>query len=58
MHNDERLRVKDETINLRLSGKLKQDAFWAATEDNRSLSSYVVTLIINDLKERERSTAA
>ena len=47
--------IKSEVIHLRVSKQLKQMAFWAAAEDSRSLSNYIITLIRDDLKAKERA---
>ena len=57
MHEDEQVRVKDALITLRVSANLKSDAFWAAAADQRTLSSYIVSLIAKDLASKERDAA-
>ena len=46
---------KDKNLHIRINGELHQKAKEKAKSENRTLSNYVINLIIRDLEKEEKN---
>ena len=49
--------MKTEQVLIRLNPQLRETLFVMAEEDNRSVSNYIETLILREIKRQEREAA-
>lgn len=48
------MKKADRNLNIRINGELHQMAKQKAKTDNRTLSNYIINLIIRDLEKEEK----